>query len=109
MGMDPIKDPRTVERWFVDFRDSGCMLVIPALSNHKRNETKLPEIFEVFPEFKEAVVEFIDGNHCDMSFDIAHDYMNTCLNVITENDELFQNDIKMENKSDDENEGSTAV
>eukprot|EP00957_Ditylum_brightwellii_P190314 14487107-Ditylum_brightwellii.AAC.1 len=38
MGMDPIKDPRAVERWFVDFRDSNCKLVIPALSMQKRKE-----------------------------------------------------------------------
>eukprot|EP00957_Ditylum_brightwellii_P132483 10103040-Ditylum_brightwellii.AAC.1 len=36
MGMDPIKDPRTVEKWFVNFRDSGCKLVIPTLSMQKR-------------------------------------------------------------------------
>eukprot|EP00957_Ditylum_brightwellii_P015187 1143942-Ditylum_brightwellii.AAC.1 len=90
MGMDPIKDPRAVERWFVDFRDSSCKLVIPSLSMHKRKGGKLPEIFEVFPEIKEAVVEFINGNLGDMTLDIAHDYMNKCLNVIVENDELFK-------------------
>ena len=108
MGLDPVKDPRTVERWFVDFRDSGCRLVIPALSMQKRKEKKMPEIFEVFPEFKEAVIEFIDSNLGDMSLDIAHDYMNKCINVIIENDEIFQSEIKMENESDDENDGSIA-
>ena len=68
----------------------------------------MPEIFEVFPEFKEAVIEFIDSNLGDMSLDIAHDYMNKCINVIIENDEIFQTEIKMENESDDENDGSTA-
>eukprot|EP00957_Ditylum_brightwellii_P072592 5516324-Ditylum_brightwellii.AAC.1 len=79
MGVDPIKDPRTVERWFVDFGDS------------------------------EAVVEVIDGNLGDIPLDIAHDYMNKCLNAIMENDELFQSDIKTENESDDDNDGSTPI
>eukprot|EP00957_Ditylum_brightwellii_P023531 1776051-Ditylum_brightwellii.AAC.1 len=69
----------------------------------------MPEIFEVFPEFKGAVVEYIDGNIGDMSLDIAHDCMNKYLNVIMENDELFQSDTKTENKSDDDNDGSTPI
>eukprot|EP00957_Ditylum_brightwellii_P067131 5095264-Ditylum_brightwellii.AAC.1 len=44
----------------------------------------MPEIFEVFPESKEAVVEFIDGNLGDI-------------------------DIKTENESDDINDGSTPI
>eukprot|EP00957_Ditylum_brightwellii_P200840 15309275-Ditylum_brightwellii.AAC.1 len=75
----------------------------------KRKGKKLPEIIEVFPEFKEAVVEFINGNLCDMSLDTAHDYMNKYLNVIMEKDELFQSEIKMENKSDNNNDASIAI
>eukprot|EP00957_Ditylum_brightwellii_P041838 3169000-Ditylum_brightwellii.AAC.1 len=98
-----------MEKWFVDFRDIGYKLVITALSMQKRKKEKLPEIFEVFPKFKEAVVEFIDSNLGDLSLDIAHAYMNKCLNVIMENDKLFQSDIKRENKSDDDNDGSTPI
>eukprot|EP00957_Ditylum_brightwellii_P161314 12282673-Ditylum_brightwellii.AAC.1 len=52
MGMDSLKDPRTVERWFVDFRDSSCKLVILALSMQKRRKQNCLRSLEFFQNSK---------------------------------------------------------
>jgi hypothetical protein len=43
----------------------------------------------VYPDLKDAVVDFMDNNIGDFSVDTVHAYLNRCINIIIEHDDLF--------------------
>ena len=97
MGISPIIRWRTVMDWFASFRDNGRKFIVPSVS--LKDKARVPAVFTVYPDFKDACMEFIDNNLGDISTATVHKYMNTCLKVIIDHDAIF-----IDSDSDDEEE-----
>eukprot|EP00957_Ditylum_brightwellii_P063627 4830029-Ditylum_brightwellii.AAC.1 len=54
-----------------------------------KEKTRVPAVFTVYPDFKDACVEFIDNNLGNISKATVHMYTNTCLKVIIHHDIIF--------------------
>eukprot|EP00957_Ditylum_brightwellii_P025336 1916681-Ditylum_brightwellii.AAC.1 len=50
--------------------------VVPDISMERLKANKFPDIFVVYTDFKDVIIDFIDNNIGDISVDIGHDYMN---------------------------------
>eukprot|EP00957_Ditylum_brightwellii_P209548 15362223-Ditylum_brightwellii.AAC.1 len=60
MGISPIIRWRTVVYWFASFQDNGRKYVVPSVS--LKDKTRFPAVLTVYPDFKDAYVEFINNN-----------------------------------------------
>ena len=89
--------------WFFEYKQNGRLFIIPSVS--LKNESPEPPIFEVYPDFKDAFVEFLDKNIGDLKISTVHQYVNKCLKVIMEHDSIFL-DKYNENDSDSDSDGS---
>eukprot|EP00978_Attheya_sp_CCMP212_P034570 scaffold145334_cov42-Attheya_sp.AAC.1 len=72
---------------------------------------KLPPLLQVYPDLKNAIVEFADANIGDITVDVMHSYMNKCIGIVVENEALFRTRIDLtggEESSTGEEESSTS-
>eukprot|EP00957_Ditylum_brightwellii_P148643 11316704-Ditylum_brightwellii.AAC.1 len=65
-----------------------------------KDETKVPLIFAVYPDFKDAYVAVVNNIICNTSVAIIHMCMNQCFEVITEHGTIF---LENETESGDDN------
>eukprot|EP00957_Ditylum_brightwellii_P184210 14030985-Ditylum_brightwellii.AAC.1 len=77
MGISPIIRWRTVMDWFASSQDYGRKFIVPSVS--LKDKSRVPAVFTVYPDFKDACMEFIDNNLGDINTATVHEYMNTCL------------------------------
>eukprot|EP00957_Ditylum_brightwellii_P200035 15249400-Ditylum_brightwellii.AAC.1 len=99
-GSCPIVRSKTVMEWFVQFRTNGWRFVVPSVS--MKNVDKLPLIFSVYPDFKEACTDFIDNYIGNMSDKTVHRFMNQCLKAIVNHDTMFIEDDDSDSKDESE-------
>eukprot|EP00957_Ditylum_brightwellii_P161207 12274276-Ditylum_brightwellii.AAC.1 len=86
--------------WFIQFRSNGRGFVVPSVSI--KNVEKLPLIFSVYPDFKEACTNFIDNNIGSISVKTVNKFMNQCLKAIVEHDTMFMEDDDSDIKDESE-------
>eukprot|EP00957_Ditylum_brightwellii_P026750 2023268-Ditylum_brightwellii.AAC.1 len=84
--------------WFVQFRINGRRFVVQSVSI--KTVEKLPLIFSVFPDFKEACTEFIDNNIENISISTVHRFMNQCLKEIVQYNTIFVKDNDSNSKDE---------
>eukprot|EP00957_Ditylum_brightwellii_P025306 1914995-Ditylum_brightwellii.AAC.1 len=75
-GLTPVVRRQTIMDWFFDFKTHGCKFIVPSVV--LKDEHKLPNTFEVYPDFKEACVKVIDGNIWNITIAIVHRYTINC-------------------------------
>eukprot|EP00978_Attheya_sp_CCMP212_P024028 scaffold74802_cov56-Attheya_sp.AAC.1 len=96
VGISPPKCERIIRNWFVDFRQNGRRLVVPSISMaNNMKDVKLPPFLQVYPDLKNAIVEFADANIGDITVDVMHSYMNKCIGIVVENEALFRTPIDL--------------
>mmetsp|Transcript_24440 Transcript_24440/g.35490 ORF Transcript_24440/g.35490 Transcript_24440/m.35490 type:complete len:361 (+) Transcript_24440:629-1711(+) len=84
LGLPAIVRHRTVMDWFLHYKRNGRKFIVPTVL--MKDETKIPLIFSVYPDFKQACIEFIDNNIGDISVCTVHRFMNNCLKAIMSHD-----------------------
>eukprot|EP00957_Ditylum_brightwellii_P093563 7124567-Ditylum_brightwellii.AAC.1 len=67
-----------------------------------KNVEKLPLIFSVYPDFKEAFTNFIDKNIGNISVKAVNKFMNHCLKAIVKHDTMFVEDDDSDSKDESE-------
>eukprot|EP00957_Ditylum_brightwellii_P020256 1528741-Ditylum_brightwellii.AAC.1 len=100
LGSCPIVQSKTVMEWFVLFRSNGRSFVVLSVST--KNVEKLPLIFSVHPDFKEACTNFIDNNIGNISVKTVNKFMNQCLKAIVKHDTMFMEDDDSDSKDESE-------
>eukprot|EP00957_Ditylum_brightwellii_P039111 2956909-Ditylum_brightwellii.AAC.1 len=102
MGLPAIVQYRTVMDLFLHYKCNGRKCIVQSVT--MKDETKFPLIFSVYPDLKQACIEFIDNNTGVISISIIHRYMNNCLKAIMDHDTIFIND-----DSDSEDDGDCVL
>eukprot|EP00957_Ditylum_brightwellii_P128606 9810421-Ditylum_brightwellii.AAC.1 len=104
MGIPPLKSYKTVQKWYVEFCDSNKKVVVPSVSMKRKN---LPPIFAVYPDLQEVIIDFCSNNIGELPVDTSHEYINKCLQIMTQHDSLSEinndeSDDESNNESSDE-------
>eukprot|EP00957_Ditylum_brightwellii_P070352 5344599-Ditylum_brightwellii.AAC.1 len=78
MDIPPLKSHKTIQKWYVEFRDSKRKVVVPSvpIKGKRRN---LPPAFAVYPDLQEATMDFCLNSIGELTVDTAHKCINKYL------------------------------
>eukprot|EP00957_Ditylum_brightwellii_P009322 705272-Ditylum_brightwellii.AAC.1 len=97
---------RTVQSWFSEFRTTGKKFMVPSVS-YKQKHTNIPEFLQVYPDLKEAIIEFCDNNIGDFNLNTMHLYIDKCINTVSQHDALFGSNNDEDTCSEEESHSSS--
>eukprot|EP00957_Ditylum_brightwellii_P082172 6248435-Ditylum_brightwellii.AAC.1 len=88
LGMNSLINWRIVQRYYLEFKANERKFIV--LSNSIKDTQKyIPELLLVYPDMKQAILDFCNNNLGDFSADIVHLYINKCIDIIVRHDAMF--------------------
>ena len=88
-GQPVIRSGEVVQRWFSDFKQNGRKFIVPSLSMEMVECMDIPPLLQTYPDLKDAIIDFSNRNIGDISVNIMHEYINRCINILVEHENIY--------------------
>ena len=76
--------------------------VVPAIAHTSHKDNMVHPFLLVYPELKDAIIDFADTNIGDISVELMHTFINKCIKIIVDNESIFVS--KIERSEDDKSD-----
>eukprot|EP00957_Ditylum_brightwellii_P174647 13298162-Ditylum_brightwellii.AAC.1 len=78
----------TIQLYYIEFKANERKCVFPLVSI-KDKQKHIPEFLLVYPDLKQAFLNFCINNLEDFNIDIVSLYINKCIDIIARHDAMF--------------------